>query len=58
MIEFSLEQPKGGVHFVVPPGASTDTLVSEIHVAGTFILYVCDALSIILRQNVSVLHYL
>ena len=27
MVEFSLEQPKGGVHFVIPPGTSTDTLV-------------------------------
>ena len=27
MVEFSLEQPKGGVHFVIPPGTSPDNLV-------------------------------
>ena len=29
MVEFSLEQPKGGIHFVIPPGSTTDTLVSD-----------------------------
>ena len=27
MVEFSLEQPKGGVHFVIPPGTTPDNLV-------------------------------
>ena len=26
-MEFSLEQPKGGVHFVVPPGSASDPQV-------------------------------
>ena len=30
MVEFSLEQPKGGVHFVIPPGSASDSPVSEI----------------------------
>ena len=28
MIEFSLEQPRGGVQFVIPPGSSPETMVS------------------------------
>ena len=30
LIEFSLEQPKGGVQFVFPPDNSTDMRVSEL----------------------------
>ena len=29
MIEFSLEQPRGGVQFVIPPGSSPEAMVSE-----------------------------
>ena len=28
MIEFSLEQPRGGVQFVIPPGSSPEAMVS------------------------------
>ena len=29
MIEFSLEQPRGGVQFVIPPGSSPEAMVGE-----------------------------